>query len=107
MTPERKKYLDGISYEERVIRQHIVGLKSTITILKTLCKEDRFACVLQKDKQEISKFKILIKALKKQLPALKKHYTDEVCDYIGCPICHFEIDKDYPCYCNECGQKLR
>lgn len=105
MTPNRERYLEGISKEERIIRARIRFLKDDISDDKhalntvSLIRKFRKSCIKEN--------KILIKNLKKQLSVPRKHYTDEVCDYIGCPICYFEIDKDYPCYCSECGQKLR
>ena len=100
----------SISKEEKVVRETICyqkillrNEKYVLNVFKNIPETPFF-----KDRlQEVCASKCIIKALKKQLPAPRKHYTDEVCDYIGCPICYFETYKDYPCYCLECGQKLR
>ena len=113
MTPERRKYLASISKEELEIRKKIIQLKGVVRFNK-LCLNTKgcsdlvaFMFWTPTPQSTIRETKVIIQALKKQLPAPRKHYTDEVCDYIGCPICYFEIYKDYPCYCLECGQKLR
>lgn len=111
MTPERARYFASISNEERAIRQYIASLKTTITILKALCKDDKSAYALRKDKQEISKFKTIIKALKKQLPQEPIYHDWGIRYCYYCPTCHFIINhyenrcKD-GCCCSACGQKL-
>lgn len=104
MTPKRKEYLDNIGKEERAIRNALKYNKGYLKECKRICSLNGN---YYRWKESMTVTKSIIKALKKQLPAPRKHYTDEVCDYIGCPICYFEIDKDYPCYCSECGKKLR
>lgn len=109
MTDERKQYLASISKEEREIRFAIATEKSVIK----LCKDGLDICnssiSLNADKNIIAKEKIILKALKKQLPAPAEMEYDQ--EYI-CPICNTITQAPYKSmremfYCPYCGQKLR
>lgn len=106
MTEERKQYLKSISKEEREIRFAIATEKSFIK----LCKDGLDICnssiSLNADKNIIATEKIILKALKKQLPAPRKEYQNEYLDYCLCPICCWCVNHERD-YCPRCGQKLR
>lgn len=104
MTPERKKYLAGISKEEIYIRRRIRQLKDAIS-------DDKYAlnngtCMKWLRKICIRENKILIKALKKQLPAPKVVCETKYMVMISCPRCRIG-DMLFGDYCPYCGQKLR
>lgn len=104
MTPERARYFASISTEERIIRARIRFLKDDISDDKhalntvSLIRKFRKSCIKEN--------KILIKNLKKQLPAPKKMIWScfEEC---VCPICEEGVQQEYTNYCPHCGQKLR
>lgn len=108
MTPERKKYLDGISVEERVIRDALRGMKREIRWAKTKIKYAN-----QKSWHEfwhvyyIARQKVLIKALKKQLPAPMKEEIFYNVKVFSCPVCDSPLDVCVENYCFKCGQKLK
>lgn len=103
MTPERKKYLDGISKEERAIRQALAEEKGLIS----LCKNELNRICFSKRNvtyKMLNTSKTRIKALKKQLPAPTKSLINYHCN---CPKCGFFVDGEDDNYCYNCGQKLR
>ena len=108
MTDERKQYLKSISKEERTIRELIEKRKRTIKHYKILMNEDKEDTEYINDvgKPQIAIRKFLIKALKKQLPAPTVEVKRGHLYSYQCPICKAGIVY-YPCYCSECGQKLR
>lgn len=103
MTEERKRYLASISREERAIREHLYLLKCNITWYK------RFLCVDKLDKcakEDIRFTKILIKALRKQLPVPVQCMSNKFIVKTFCAVCKGKIC-DEENYCPTCGQKLR
>lgn len=104
MTEERKKYFASISKEERVIRDTITALECGISIDK---QSMTFNINKLGHKKSIEKLKIIIKSLKKQLPAPKEkielirgRYYMFVCSVCG-------ASSVEGTYCPYCGQKLR
>ena len=101
MTEERKKYLAGISREERVIRSDIEYQKYKIADEKSalnyqVCDDVQRKYVLKL----IRARKIIIKTLKKQLHASRKvSFT--------CPVCGGDGLESAMSYCFRCGQRLR
>ena len=109
MTPERQQYLASISKEERAIRELIENRKRTIKHYKILMNEDKEDTEYINDigKPQIAETKILIKALKKQLPAPKKEIDIGLYWAIfNCPICRTTIPI-HSGYCLCCGNKMR
>lgn len=109
MTPEREKYIAGISKEERTIRELIENRKRTIKHYKILMNEDKEDTEYINDvgKPQITIRKFLIKALKKQLPAPKKEISiGQYWVIFDCPICR-TTTPIHAGYCLCCGQKLR
>lgn len=108
MTEERKKYLASISKEEWIIRLNIIGLKARIRDEKfwlnhvTGDTEEQIKQTLWR----INSIKIIIKSLKKQLPAPLEQCFDGRIHYIGCSVCKFQAEPYYA-HCPCCGQKLR
>ena len=112
MTPERKKYLDGISVEERLIRKAIKFQKDILWSrkkdLSTIATyPDEFGCPPRITKFAIAETKAVIKTLKKALPApkekielIKGRYYMFVCSACGASTVEGT-------YCPYCGQKLR
>lgn len=113
MTEERKQYLTSISIEERAIRDVIGYQKMRIYNNKfflssrTLCKTVKgMKFSFDFAKREIREAKVVIKALKKQLPAPVK-VLGYVTDFsVICSACGKETAGRYK-YCNNCGQKLK
>lgn len=104
MTPERKKYLAGISKEERAIRQALAEEKGFIRMYK-----DVLSCGAgsQKTYKLLVAAKAKIKALKKQLPAPRKEIDIGLYwAILNCPICR-TTNPIHAGYCLCCGQKLR
>lgn len=110
MTDERKRYIAGISKEERTIRELIKNSKRTIKHYKILMNEDKEDTEYINDvgKPQIAIRKFLIKALKKQLPARVKK-TKGFYDFYSydCSVCGTPIETFNDKYCGNCGQKLR
>ena len=103
MTEERKQYLASISKEERVIRLAIAEEKSFIG----MCKDHlNCGCRTKTTYKMIATTKAKIKSLKKQLPAPTTEVEHEHLYSYQCPICKAGIVY-FPCYCPDCGQKLR
>ena len=101
MTPERRKYIESISNEERAIRNAIDHLKIFIRNDKDGLKNGIDATI-DGLKWDIRNCKYVIKALKKQLPApILAGETCSVCDF------SHEDSLIFPSYCTCCGQKLR
>lgn len=105
MTKERKKYLAGISKEERAIREALAEEKGLISLCKNelnrICFSKRNATY-----KMLNTSKTRIKALKKQLPAPKSVYENRYIRIEDCPKCK-TVDVRYYNYCPKCGQKLR
>ena len=107
MTPERKKFLANISKEERVIRENLDKAKLSLRI----AKKNAFRYGGRKPPEELAggiKYrKIIIKALKKQLPAPMKEEIFYNVKVFSCPVCDAPLDVCVEDYCFKCGQKLR
>lgn len=111
MTEERSRYLANISKEERLIRNRIDYHKSSLKMKKWLTKGNKDEDDVSLLKSEIAEIKVIIKFLKKQLPAPAK---TEDASYDGikitlklCPICGKLISYFGTNYCFRCGKKLR
>ena len=100
MTPKRKKYLAGISKEERVIRCSLYMAKNSLRI----CKKHAFRYGGRKPPEEfaptIKHLKTVIKNLKKQLPAPRK-------GSFTCLACGWDGLESAMNFCFRCGQRLR
>lgn len=108
MTNEREKFLASISKEERVIRQYILAYEKKIKIFKHYMNDDEEDTDYIRDARcEIAKRKIIIKSLKKQLPAprIKLELTNGVVFPSTCSICKYPFTEAN--YCAVCGRKLR
>ena len=106
MTPERRKYIASISKEEDFIREEIKGCKHLVRVLKDCIGIASCESVANLHKRDILRYKNVIKALKKQLPAPRKEYQNEYLDYYLCPICRWYAYRRTN-YCSNCGKKLR
>lgn len=108
MTPERSKYLSDIGYEERVIRNQIDYHRSSLKLRKWLVSgkraEDEDDISLYKS--EIAGEKIVIKTLKRQLPAPVQCMSNKFIVKTFCVACKGKICDDEN-YCPKCGRKLR
>ena len=113
MTENRRRYLAGISNEDRYIRQEIAQLETEIMLFKGYSKGIRkevyrASCMYEAFKAD----KNIIKALKKHLPQLM--YFDNEENHFGwnCPTCHCRIVNlggrldAIRRFCPACGQKL-
>lgn len=114
MTPERQKWWDSLSAEEKQVR---LAIKKFETDIKWRKKHFNGGLFYTSDQQKsyIAMGKHTIKALRKQIamrPVMKRANGD---DYRKCPHCgrylwriEDDIYYDYPPkYCEDCGQKLR
>jgi len=106
MTEERKKYLASISKEERAIRSELYSEEIRLSDLKWNVKFSPYKDVRTTSLELIKETKIIIKALKKQLPAPMAYLRDEYATYIGCSVCKYHT-QPYFTHCYKCGQKLR
>lgn len=103
LTNERRKFLASISEEERIIRKQIRDYKYAICNCKDELSERPKSIWLR---VELREYKVVLKNLKKQLPAPRKEYQNEYLDYCLCPICRWYANHERG-YCPKCGQKLR
>lgn len=111
MTEERERYIAGISKEERKIRFAIATEKSVMK----LCKDSLATCnssiTLNANKKLIAKEKIIVKTLKKRLPAPRTIKTilvgRKTVQMMTCPNCGNYVRIFSDNYCATCGQKLR
>ena len=105
MTEERKQYLASISKEERAIRDMLLILKSEIKTTKVYLSHEPNNKI---KKDDLYFFNIIIKALKKRLPARVKK-TKDFYDFYSydCSVCGTPIETFNDKYCGNCGQKLR
>lgn len=104
MTPERKKYLDGISKVELAIRSELYSKEIRLSDLKWNVKFSPYKDVRTTSLELIKETKSIIQSLKKQLPAPTR--------FGSCVICGSKQPKGHIrfysySYCAECGQKLR
>lgn len=105
MTPERREYLEGISKEERAIRENLDKAKLSLRI----AKKNAFRYGGRKPPEELAggiKYrKIIIKTLKKELPAPVQCMSNKFIVKTFCVVCKGKICDDEN-YCPNCGQKL-
>lgn len=109
MTPKRKKYLASISKEEQLVRKQlryyhreIVGSKWDMKFYKS----KGVSCFLNGIRENIRNYKVIVKLLKKQLPAPRTPLElNEVVFPCTCSVCKYPFTEDNYCPC--CGQKLR
>lgn len=106
MTPERSKYLGDISYEERVIRNQIDYHRSSLKLRKWLINGNRDEDDISLYKSEIAGEKIVIRTLKRQLPAPVQCMSNKFIVKTFCVVCKGKICDDEN-YCPRCGRKLR
>ena len=116
MTPERQKWWDSLSTEEKRVRRLIKTLKGNINCCKQTIADEWAAITnnsqngknqLKAAKDNLRDTKRAIKALRKQI-AMRPWERIDV-HSIHCPCCWTWIyANDYkpPC-CDSCGQKLR
>ena len=112
MTEERRKYMHSISKEEWFIRDKIDELKHEIRVNKSLLSRrskeltGRTMCHFG-----VAENKVVIKLLKKQLPAPRTIKTilvgRETVQMMTCPNCGNYVRIFSDNYCPTCGQKLR
>lgn len=110
MTDERKKYLASISKEEQIIRKTIHYYHKCLVGNKRCLKQYRkngLPCLLKETREQIRETKVLVKALKKQLPAPRHEQYDYISDssWLDCG-CGKGVYPTQP-YCMWCGHKLR
>lgn len=100
MTPEREKYLAGISKEEEDARVLIIFMQESISKIKTLFGQqyssEELSCHIATGKSHIA-------LLKKHLPAPRKYYLDNW----YCPVCGCLHQCGVELYCHKCGQRLK
>lgn len=103
MTPERKKYLAGISEEERAVREEIISSQFMIKKYKKLLNSNLSN---ETALNSIKSNKNLIKMFKKLLPM--KFICKQRCKTLKfCPVCGRAFSKTATSnYCIECGQAL-
>lgn len=109
MTPERRKYIASISNEERAIRSELYSKKIRLSDLKWNVKFSTYKDVRTTSLELIKETKIIIRALKKQLPAplLERPICLGSEMYYFCSACGIVLISDTDNYCFKCGQKLR
>lgn len=92
MTPERKKYLAGISRKERAVRAHIAGEKAVIAAHKKKISEGNLWILSQGDnnkfhmlnlKDSLAVVKKILAMLKKQLPQRWPEKKLKPCPFCG------------------------
>lgn len=99
MTPERQKWWDSLSKEEKLVR---LAIKKFETDIKWRKKHFSGGLFYTSDQQKsyIAMGKHTIKALRKQIAMRIISYGD----HWKCPRCGRPVHYDY---CKDCGQKLR
>lgn len=106
MTPEREQYLTGISKIERATRDAIFNFKLDLSGVKRTLKSKEYKAEwqIEEAKKRIKNLKILLKLLKKQLPAPLKHELDDcIC---RCGVHYSRLDTSMMYYCGRCGQAI-
>lgn len=114
MTPERQKWWDSLSKEEKRVRQDIKRLMDDIYYSKESLQLEKLQAPKKKldfknlivsyQLKRIREHKRLIKALRKQIAMWPLKIAVGRTYLIGCPKCKQEVCKNY---CENCGQKLR
>lgn len=107
MTPERRKYLDNISRDEKTARHFLEIYSSSMKHLKSYLNTSDYKDI-KSAKNAIAETKAVIKMLKKQLPAPRKPNYDYNYGrvWFSCMKCKKQMF-DNNVYCGCCGQKLR
>lgn len=114
MTPERQKWYDSLSPEEKMTRIHLGYFKHSLSVQK-----ERLADLNIKpsNQDEIKQCQGGIRATKVSIKALRKQIVMDVLQVgcgeyaYSCPTCHTRMSwheayqKEFRC--GECGQKLR
>ena len=103
MTPERAKWYDSLSPEEKRVRLEIKECKREIKWIKEELPHS-FGHYCEAIKDGMRRNKILIKALRKQIAMRPIAVKVGNIDFICCPKCRREV---FELYCEQCGQKLR
>lgn len=103
MTPERKKYLDNISKEEKVTRRFLEIYSNSMKHLKSYLNTADYKDI-KGAKNAIAEAKAITQILKKQLPIPTRFGACVIC---GCKQPKGHIRFYSYSYCAECGQKLR
>lgn len=108
MTPERQKWWDSLSKEEKRTRREIDEFERVIKYHK-----EHLIPYIARAKYHIRYSKKAIKALRRQIAMRAIWEGHDEQDYIYCPTCHTVVacvdylDWEFPKHCEECGQKLR
>ena len=111
MTPNRVKWYNSLSSEEKMTRIHLGYFKHSLSVQKErladLNTEQSNQDEIKECQGGIRATKASIKILRKQI-AMKYTYVDNtnnMCPYF-CPCCHNVLLINLP-YCGVCSQKLR
>lgn len=102
MTPERQKWYDSLSQEEKRVRRDIADFKTAIKNSKASLNNS--AGYSGFEKCSIRYHKKSIRALRRQIAMRPITVKVGNIDFVCCPKCKHEVAE--PC-CEQCGQKLR
>lgn len=111
MTPERQKWYDSLSQEEKRVRRDIADFKTAIKNSKASLNNS--AGYSGFEKCSIRYHKKSIRALRRQI-AMRPIVEHLMFDYYYCPSCRRYVEEDTGYFielsdkcCRHCGQKLR
>ena len=102
MTPERQKWYDSLSQEEKRVRRDIADFKTAIKNSKASLNNS--AGYSGFEKCSIRYHKKSIRALRRQVGLSPILVRISNLDFVCCPKCRHEVAE--PC-CEQCGQRLR
>lgn len=110
MTPERAKWYDNLSPEEKMTRIHLGYFKHSLSVQKERLADLNIKPSNQDEIKQcqggIRATKVSIKALRKQIAMRPYVMKTTIGDFEKCPTCEVRTIRYFPC-CACCGQKLR